>query len=188
MYFLRTSQILVPALFIFAALFSGTVACGSTSLPAPDNPLGAVNIVDSSGVYYEEFLLNVKGIKGIKNYDVSELPEASSSIRLIYNRTRYEARFYPSHAQAVGVGIEWARSIVGEDAKLITSEALWKEGNNDRRRCTRRNDHAGCAYAPIYNYIAVVGNMLLLCEGLEETEAFGACEALLSEARDNEET
>ena len=139
-------------------------------------------IIANGQTYMPNVVTQLKGAKGIKDYNVENLLMANSAVRVIYSSKRYEARFYPSHELALEPGIKWANSVVGEGAMLLTREALWQEGANDRRKCTRNVAHAGCSYAPVYTNFAVIGNMVLLCEGLEERSGRESCQTILNAA------
>ena len=128
-------------------------------------------IVDNGQTYGPELPTGVAGVKGIRNYVVSDLTDATAAVRLIYNGKRYEARFYPDYAKALDPGRALTESVIGEDAKLLGDETLWLEGANDRRKCTRAAAHSGCPYASVYTNFAIIGNMILLCEGFEERRA-----------------
>ena len=165
-------------------------ACGTDSPAESSSPDGSMqesgesvdpNIRSSDRIYdIEDF--KSAGAKANKEYDVADLPGASSAWRVIFNRLDYEARFYPDHETAIDSGLEYANHVTGNDAVVIGDGVIWDEGAKDRRRCSRdpQTPHSGCAYSPRYWDFVVVGNMILMCEGLESPQSIANCEDLLS--------
>ena len=124
------------------------------------------------------------GLKSGKKYDISTLPGGVEA-RLLYWRlnnmaVEYEARFYETHEDAVSLGTAPAEEGSGVDAVLDSDEATNKEGIRDRRTIF---DFRGVP-KPKYGAYAVYGNMVILCEGLDDAEAWDRCSALF-EALDN---
>ena len=74
--------------------------------------------------------------------------------------------------------------MVGEDADQYRLNPTWEEGQRDR---WTTGGHSGAVTgivpsgpAPKYGDYAIVGNVLMLCEGSRlEREALGRCEALV---------
>ncbi len=127
--------------------------------------------------------LKTAGVKTNKEYDVEELPGADAAWRIIYNRLDYEVRFYPDHQTLLDQGIEYVEHVTGDDAIVIGDDIIWEEGAKDRRRCSRDADtpHSGCAYSPRYWDYIVIGNMIMMCEGLESEQSIENCDNLLAE-------
>lgn len=124
------------------------------------------------------------GLKSGKKYDVETLPGGVEA-RLLFWRVRdtaveYEARFYESHAAAVDLGTAPAEEGSGEAAVLDVDKAEYKEGVKDRRAIF---DFRG-TIKPKYGAYAIYANMVLLCEGRDNDEAWDRCTALI-EALEN---
>ena len=164
---------------IFVAMAAG--ACGSDSA-SNGGEVGVVRVMDNDRIYVIDDLKNAPGVKGFKDYDVEELPGALEAWKVIYNKLDYEARFYPTHEDAVAQGVLYADSITGDDAVVIGDEVLWEEGEKDRKKCSRASGtpHSGCSYSGRYLEYVIRGNMILFCEGDESQEAFINCENLLT--------
>ena len=169
--------LVVVAIFVAMA----AVACGSDSRASGDGA-AVVRVVDNDRIYTVDDLKNAFGVKGFKDYDVEELPGALEAWKVIYNKLDYEARFYPTHEDAVAQGVLYADSITGDDAVVIGDEVLWEEGEKDRKKCSRASGtpHSGCSYSGRYLEYVIRGNMILFCEGDESQEAFINCENLLT--------
>lgn len=127
--------------------------------------------------------LKAAGVKTNKEYDVEELPGADAAWRIIFNRLDYEVRFYPDHQTLIDEGIQYAEHVTGDDAIVIGDDIIWEEGAKDRRRCSRDADtpHSGCSYSPRYWDYIVIGNMIMMCEGLESEQSIDNCDNLLAE-------
>ena len=124
------------------------------------------------------------GLKPGKKYNVEALPRGVEA-RLFYWRVldkavEYEARFYESHSAAIEFGTALAEEGSGEDAILDSSKAVYTEGIRDRRTIF---DFRG-TIKPKYGAYAIYGNMIVLCEGLDDDEAWDRCSALI-EALEN---
>ena len=168
------------------------VGCGS-------DDGGAVETIDvaevdtaasDSRVFARDGLLSTDdlvslGFKSGKEYDVSTLPGGVEA-GLLYWRVNdvaveYEARFYGSHDDAVALGTDPAEEGSGEDAIIDVDDAVYKEGIRDRRKIFR---YPNAVLKPKYGAFGVYGNMVVLCEGKDDAEAWGRCSALF-EALDN---
>ncbi len=150
---------------------------GSSNSAEDGNP----NIRTSERIYTIADL-KAAGGKANKDYDVAELPGAESAWRVIFNRLDYEARFYPDHQTALDEGVEYADHVTGEDAVVTGEDVIWSEGAKDRRRCSRseHTPHSGCSYSSRYWDFVVLGNMILMCEGLEGPESIKNCDELIA--------
>ena len=170
-----------------------TGACGSEGQAeaeeAPDAGEGAPgqlvgNVTETGRVYSLEDLLSI-GFKKARTYDVEGLPEATSAYFGYwgldpYNRLDYEARFYESHEDAVQYGPGLAEERVGADAKLKMETATWTGGLGDATQCKALGgvqEHRSCVEPKYFGYV-MYGNMVLLCQGLDEKESLGRCAAL----------
>ena len=175
------------AMLLLTAL---TIACGSS-----DGDGGGDSVADTSKVEADTRILDRDvtlssddlvslGLKSGKKYDVSDLPGAVAN-RVFFWRVndipiQYEARFYESHANAKELGPEPAEEGSGEEAILDTDDAVYKEGVRDRRTVF---DFRGTP-RPRYGTYAIYANMVVLCEGRDDAEAWNRCIALI-DALDN---
>ena len=73
---------------------------------------------------------------------------------------------------------------VGQGAKLKIDEATWKQGLKEARACVRGrtgyNDSSDCSASRYGNYV-IYGNVILVCEGTDASDARKNCDALLAE-------
>ena len=179
--------------FIYVALTSLLLAamltgCGSADEGAAGetrNPdvESDTRIFDRPDIFTADDLVSL-GLKSGKEYDVATLPGGVEA-RLLFWRVQdtaveYEARFYSSHAEAVDLGTAPAEEGSGEDAVLDVDKADYKEGVKDRRAIF---DFRG-TIKPKYGAYAIFANMVLLCEGRDDAEAWHRCTALI-EALEN---
>ncbi len=123
------------------------------------------------------------GFKKAKEYDVAELPNATAVYMGYFTPfdsqpVQYEVRFYPDHSSVIESGVSYAEEVTGEDGLLRSADVRWKEGTKDRR--------GGGAFrgqlTPLYGDFAVIGNIILLCEGRSSEQSLERCEALLAAA------
>ncbi len=188
----KIGQSLVTVIVLLSAVLALTMSlgCGSASTSngssggAPSEAGdGADPRIRSSDGSYTIDDLKTAGVKANKDYDIEDLPGADAAWRVIFNRLDYEVRFYPDHQTLLDDGIPYAEHVTGDDAVVIGDDVLWEEGAKDRRRCSRDADtpHSGCAYSPRYWDYVVVGNMILMCEGLESKQSIENCDDLLAE-------
>ena len=138
------------------------VACSPTS----DDPVVYEKIIDPS-FSIDIQNISLKGFKLGKNYDVKELPNAQIARRAIYNNKDLEIRKYPSQSDAIEFGEIYAKSVTGNDA-IVSGDVMWKEGAKDRRKCVPRagTSESGCDQKARYGDYIIMGNMIILCEGL----------------------
>ena len=159
---------------VFAVL---AVACGTDASSG-----GAVPRVVASDRVYTIDDLTGAGVKTVKDYDVEDLPGATAVWKSVFNKLDYEARFYPTHDDAVAQGTSYADSVTGDDAVVTGDDILWDEGKRDRRKCSRAAEtpHSSCTYSARYLEYVIRGNMILFCEGNESSDAFANCGNLLA--------
>ena len=115
-----------------------------------------------------------------KEYDVSALPMANAAYKGFFTPPdskpiQYELRIYPDHKSAVEKGIEYAEEVTGADALLRSADVRWDEGTNDRRG----GGAARGSLTPLYGDYAIIGNVIMLCQGRNSTQSLNRCEALL---------
>lgn len=181
LYLLATTLSLVITMAIVASTACGSDTDGGDAAPAEGSG-GDPRIRSSEGTYSIDDL-KTAGVKANKDYDVEDLPGADDAWRIIYNRLDYEVRFYPDHQTLLDEGIPYVEHVTGDDAIVIGDDVIWEEGAKDRRRCSRDADtpHSGCSYSPRYWDYVVVGNMILMCEGLESKQSIDNCDNLLEQ-------
>ena len=123
----------------------------------------------------------VQGVKANKEYDVTDLPAATAAWRILFNQHDYEVRFYPDQQTAIDQGAPYAQHVTGDGAVVVGDDVLWEEGAKDRRRCSRneKTPHAGCSYSSRYWDFVILGNMIMMCEGLESDQAIRNCNELI---------
>ena len=85
---------------------------------------------------------------------------------------------YPDHATALESGVDYAAEVTGEDALLREVDVRWTEGTRDRRGGGAFRD----SLTPLYGDFAIFGNVVLLCEGRDSSQALERCAALLHAA------
>ncbi len=165
-----------------------TISCGSNTSGNGEDASAPVaesetRVFDRPDILSSDDLVAL-GLKASKKYDVETLLGGVEA-RLLFWRVlntpvEYEARFYESHADAVDLGTAPAEEGSGEDAVLDVDKADYKEGVKDRRSIF---DFRG-TIKPKYGAYAIYANMVLLCEGRGDEEAWDRCTALI-EALEN---
>jgi len=121
--------------------------------------------------------LNLKGFKLGKNYDIKELPKAELVMSAIFNKKDLEIRKYLSQSDAIEFGEIYAQSVTGNDAVVSGDDVMWKEGAKDRRKCVPRagTSESGCDQKARFGDYIIMGNMIILCEGLSSEESMTLC-------------
>ena len=167
-------------------LLTSAIACGSDNA---EERLENATIIDypfevlrADQTYTIDDLKAVQGVKANKEYDVTDLPAATAAWRVLFNKHDYEVRFYPDQQTAIDEGAPYAEHVTGDNAVVIGDDILWEEGAKDRRRCSRneKTPHAGCSYSSRYWDFVVLGNMIMMCEGLESAQAIRNCDELIA--------
>ena len=165
--FLVMMVVAIP-IFGSACLAGDTVSEGTFSKINPDQ-----TIRDLSSFEKAPFKLS-------KEYDVSALPMANAAYKGFFTPPdskpiQYEIRIYPDHMSAVEKGMEYADEVTGADALLRSVDVRWDEGTNDRRG----GGAARGSLTPLYGDYAIIGNVIILCQGRNSTQSLNRCEALL---------
>lgn len=168
-----------------SALFA--LGCGSEDgLKTVESGAGAAPVKEIQRLFpsdrtYTADDLVAAGMKVMNKYDVAELDHAVSAVHMALKSAEFEARFYPSHQDAVNFGTAWAKDVSGPDANVTGENVKWREGASHRRMCSRAvgNPHSGCAYSARYGDFIIAGNMILLCEGADSEAALLACSDIL---------
>ncbi len=146
----------------------------------------APQIFDNGRILTLEDLAAI-GFKKSKTFDVEGLPSATDAYYGFwgldpYDRKEFEARFYPTHEDAVAFGTAPADERTGRDAILKADQATWDGGLKEARACTRSSgqDSSNCK-ASRYGNFAIFGNLILVCQGRDEGSGNETCSALLAE-------
>ena len=172
----RTLIVSISLLFIIGA-------CGGESSSDSENT-SLEKITNESEIYTIENFIN-SGFKVNKEYDVSEL-EDSIGVWFGFWKNNlnksldYEIRIYPSQQLALDKGVKYVEEVIGEEAILRKSLSSWKEGIQDRRTrsdLSMRGSEANSIRAKYLDYI-VYGNSMILCTGLDLTDARQNCSDL----------
>ena len=172
--------IFVPVILLFLI-----GACGGESSSDSENT-SLEKISNESGIYTIEDFINT-GFKVNKEYDVSELEDSIGAWfgfwKNILNKSLdYEIRIYPSQQLALDKGVKYVEEVIGEEAILGKSLSSWKEGIQDRRTRSGRGmsgSESNTIRAKYLDYI-VFGNTMILCEGLDLTDARQNCSDLVN--------
>lgn len=178
------------------AILATAIACGSDTSngdsggDAPgaasetqSSGVGVVDIYSAEGTYTADDFATTQYFKKSKNYDTEGLEGATEAIYGFYgedpyDRQEFEVRFYPDHATAISIGVDFANEATGPDAVIAEDEQRWDEGLVQRRACqgnTRGSHHSGkCVNAKYGDYV-VMGNVVLLCQGKDAETALANC-------------
>ena len=158
-------------------------ACGSS----PDSANEIVAKITPSEMIFSLKSLTDVGFKKGKTFDVEGLTGAITAYLGFwgldpYDRKNYEARFYPSHADAVEFGTIFADERTGPDAVIKTGETMWEEGAKEARSCNRAAgaNSSNCRISKYGDYI-IYGNMILICEGRDSATSLEQCALLLEQ-------
>ncbi len=169
-----------------AATLLAAAACGSGEAASEDEAFRFQKIEPSDRTYVLDDMVGA-GFKKSKQYDVEGLPQATAAYKGFWgpdasSRTDYELRFYASHEAAVEHGAPLAQEATGEEFELKRDSQTWTEGEKDRWRAG--NVTAGstggvtAGPGPIYGDFAILGNVIMLCEGADTSHALERCEGL----------
>ena len=142
--------------------------------------------------------LKTFGFKTSKNYDVEGLPDALDAWKGFwgldpYDRHDYEIRFYASHDLAVSSGKPMAIESTGPEFEASRETQTWTEGVKDRWQAQGVTDISGGASKqskprPTYPNSAILGNMVILCDGLDSAQSLIRCDALINNFLPSEES
>ena len=170
-------------IFLSVILLSLIGACGVDSSSDSDQT-SLEKISNESGIYTIEDFINT-GFKVNKEYDVSELEDSKGVWFGFWKNNMkksldYEIRIYSSQQLALDKGVKYVEEVIGDDAVLRKSLSSWKEGIQDRRTrsdLSMRGSEANSIRAKYLDYI-VYGNSMILCSGLDLTDARQNCSDL----------
>ena len=177
----RTVVLIVISLF--AVL---TFGCSSETGTENSENTTLEKITNESGIYSIEDFINT-GFKVVKEYDISALEDSTGAWFGFWKNDStksivldYEIRTYPSQQLALDKGVEYVEEVIGEDAILGKSLSSWGEGIQDRRTRSGRGmsgSESNTVRAKYLDYI-VFGNTIILCTGLDVTDARQNCSDL----------
>ena len=153
---------------------------GSACLAGDSDSEGTFSKINADQTIRDLSSFEKAPFKLAKEYDVSELPMATAAYKVFFTPPdsqpiQYELRIYPDHMSAVEKGIEYAEEVTGADALLRSADVRWDEGTNDRRG----GGAARGSLTPLYGDYAIIGNVIILCQGRNSTQSLNRCEALL---------
>jgi len=164
-------------------LLAIAVACGAepggTEPVQPEDEV--IQKITPSDRIYDIEPFRAAGLKANKSYGVTDLPYAVAAWHGTFGGKDYEVRLYASHAEAVEFGGAPADHVSGKDGVVCGPDVLWEEGERDRRKCVPRaglSEH-GCLQTARYGDYVIIGNAVVLCEGLDSRTALATCASLL---------
>lgn len=145
----------------------------------------SVDILSAQGQYTLADIEGLHDFKLSKSYDVAGLRDATAAVYGFfgtdpYNRREMEIRFYPDYGSALDSGVDFADEATGPTAVLTSSAQRWDTGLTQRRACranTRGSHHTGRCDAAKYGDYIVLGNLIILCEGIDSETAIRNCNA-----------
>ena len=168
-----------------------SAACGSGTDTSED--AGFQKIDPSDRTYTFDDVL-ATGFRKSKQYDVEGLPGAMEARFGFwgldpYNRKDCEIRFYATHEDAVELGTEPADQITGTDDIMANKDTLeWREGWKEwwfrASGIMTFSDVMGKHNAAKYGDFAILGNMVMLCEGEDSAQSLERCELFVKAIRD----
>ena len=173
----------LPIVIVLSFMLVALTACGSSS----ESEVAAIAKITPSETIFSLTDLTAVGFKKGKTFDVEGLTGATDAYLGYwgldpYDRKDYEARFYPSHADAVEFGVIFSDERTGPDAVIKSGEPMWEEGAKDARACTRSagGDSSNCRISKYGDYV-IYGNMILICQGRDSSTSLEQCAALLEQ-------
>ena len=182
-------KVLAAAIATTLALAPVIASCGaSDDNPAQSNtgsePSGDLRTIDVPSTITLDDLTGI-GMKVGKEYDVSTLQGATGA-SLLYWRVQgtaveYEIRMYNNHSDAVNLGTAPAQEGSGPDAIIDVDDAVYKEGVRDRRTIFDFRAEP----KPKYGAYGIYANIVMLCEGRDDDEAWARCQALIDQLPSN---
>ena len=146
-------------------------------------------ITETGTSFTTEDFLSI-GFKQSKDYDVTELPGATSAIYGFWKpdggeSVDYEIRFYATHDDAVSKGSFFANEVTGPDAVVASKDVTWKEGTRDRRTSPSPNHGMGGSIVAKYADYVINSNVIILCQGLDKDQSLGRCRAMVNAVIEN---
>lgn len=187
-YYRPNQNLLVLAIATVIALVPIMAACGNSNGNAPSDSgaefAGELRIIDSPRLITVDDLTGL-GMKVGKEYDVATLEGATSASLLFWRvngtAVEYEVRLYQSHTDAVNLGTAPAQEGSGPEAIIDVDVATYKEGIRDRRTIFDFRAEP----KPKYGAYGIYANMVMLCEGRDDAEAWTRCQSLIDQLSAN---
>ncbi len=182
------TAILIAALAMFALV---NTACGGGGTDVKD----FVQIRSAPADYTIDDLRTF-GLKASKQYDVEGLPDGLDAWKGFwgldpYDRHDYEIRFYASHEIAVSSGEALAVEATGDEFEASRDTQIWTAGVKDRWQARGVTDVSSPGSrqspGPTYQDWAILGNMVILCDGLDSEQALIRCSSLIENFLPSEE-
>jgi hypothetical protein len=172
------SSLLALALLLLVS----AAACGNTSNTNDEQSQQFPKITETERIFTVEDFLSV-GFKQSKDYDVTELPAATSAIYGFWKpgggeSVDYEIRFYPSHDDAVTKGTFFADEVTGPDGAVSDKDVTWKEGTRDRRTSGFTIGGGGGSLAVKYADYIIHSNVIMLCQGRDKDQSLDHCQSI----------
>ena len=180
----RAAIALMPLIALLAVVACGGAGDGGEKAAST----GFQKVAPSDTVYTIDDLL-ATGFKKSKTYNVEGLPEAAEAYMGFwgldpYDRKEYELRFYASHQSAVENGTALAVEASGEGMTANKDTQTWQEGATHRWFAGGVTDTSSPASKqsprPRYGDFAILGNLVMLCEGADSGQALDRCEDLVA--------
>ena len=158
-------------------------ACGNTSNTNDEQSQQFPKITDTERIFTVKDFLSV-GFKQSKDYDVTELPAATSAIYGFWKpgggeSVDYEIRFYPSHGDAIANGTFFADEVTGPDGAVSDDDVTWKEGTRDRRTSGFTSNGGGGSLAVKYADYVIHSNVIMLCQGRDKDQSRVHCQSII---------
>lgn len=184
----------VARTFFPMLLVAGLILAAGCSSNDPEAD-GPAQIFPSSTDYTVDSLKEF-GTKTSHQYAVKDLPDAADAWKVLWgsntnNKHDYEVRFYPTHELAISSGMSVAIEATASDIELTDVESgrkdqflahqSWKEGASDRWRGRKLPTFTGSiinATGPLYLNWMIVGNVVILCDGIDNEEALARCDEM----------
>ncbi len=170
--------------FLILIIIISAVACGGSD---GDSSQDFVRVIESEKTYSLDDLSAI-GYRDAKSYDVNGLVGASAAYYGFWrvdssaDPVDYEIRVYPSHTVAVESGTAQAEEVTGEDAVLNRDLSSWPEGLSDRRKVVGPGASQGSGQ-PRYEDYVILGNLVILCDGLNLEHAQEQCTNIVNALR-----
>ncbi|HIF73094.1 MAG TPA: hypothetical protein EYQ61_11145 [Dehalococcoidia bacterium] len=172
---------------LFAVLTTLTLALAACGGGAAKDAENFVQVRTAPADYTIDDLKDF-GMKTSKQYKVEGLPDGLDAWKGFwgtdpYDRHDYEIRFYESHDIAISSGKQLAIDATGAEFEAKRDEQVWTVGVKDRWQARGVTDVSSGgsrqAPGPTYQDWAIVGNMVILCDGLDSEQAILRCADLI---------
>ena len=156
------------------------IACGTTNGNG-NNDQSFQQVTDHATTFNESHLEAI-GFRVSREYKLDGLEGATAALYGFWripdgDPVDFEIRIYPSHADAVDLGMALADEGSGADAVLDADEAQYDEGIRDRRMIIGQGTGGGgrSGTGPRYGDYAIYGNIVMLCQGAAVEQALDRC-------------